>query len=208
MLGVAPRLIPAVPLPETIPTRISSEAAGYISMTPVARQELSVAELVERILAVTGKDVGRIREILDRGSFVSGASRYRWPGVETDEADLKPLLQAFPDPQPDRPFDAARCRRVLLHGVRGTVEIDYDTATKRRLLRKRSYWDVLISMLAALAPVYQRYSYADQADVYVTRLPLETTQRLEQEADLLKYSSIMQQVRRLAAESADLFVDR
>ena len=197
-----------MPLPDTIRAKISSEAAGYISMTPVARQELPLAELVERILAMTGKDVARIRQILSRGSFVSGSSRYRWPALDASEDDLGPLLAAFPDPDPARPFDVARCRRVVLRGSRGSVEIDYEAAAKRRLLRKQSYWDVLIPMLEALTPEYQRYSYADRADVYLTRLPLETAERLQQEASLLKFSTLIEQVRRLAPRAAELFVER
>ena len=201
-----------MPLPDTIPAKISSEAAGYISMTPVARQELPLAELVERVLALTGKDVARIREILRRGSFVSGSARYRWPALDVSEDDLGPLLAKFPDPDPSRPFDAARCRRVVLRGARGSVEVDYDAAAERRLLgrllRKRSYWDVLIPMLEALTPEYRRYSYADRADVYVTRLSLETAERLHQDASLLKFSTLIEQVRRLAPENADLFVER
>ena len=86
-----------MPLPETIPIKISSEAAGYVSMTPVARQELPLVELVERILAITGKDVVRIRKLLSRGSLVSGSSRYRWPALEVSEDDLGSLLARFPD---------------------------------------------------------------------------------------------------------------
>ena len=197
-----------MPLPDTIPAKISSEAAGYISMTPVARQDLPLAELVERILAMTGKDVARIREILSRGSFMSGPSRYRWPALDASEDDLSSLLAEFPDPDPSRPFDAARCRRVVLRGARRSVEIDYEAAAQRRLLRKQSYWDVLIPMLEALTPEYRRYSYADRADVYVTRLPLETAERLHQEASLLKFSTLIEQVRRLAPENAELFVER
>ena len=197
-----------MPLPETIPAKISSEAAGYISMSPVARQELPLVDLVERILAVTGKDACRIREILARGSFVSGSSRYRWEAVEADEAGLGALLARFPDPEPERPFEASRCTLVVLRGARGTVEIGHEVAAKRRLLRRRNYWDVLIPSLAALSPRYDRYSYAERADVYVVTLPQEAALGLQQEAELLRYTTVIQQVRRLVPESAELFVER
>ena len=61
-------------LPDIVPTKISSEAAGYVNITPVAQREMPLAELVEQILGVTGKDVRRIREVLSRGSFVAGLS--------------------------------------------------------------------------------------------------------------------------------------
>ena len=99
-------------------------------------------------------------------------------------------------------------RDRVVAGARRSVEIDYEAAAQRRLLRKQSYWDVLIPMLEALTPEYRRYSYADRADVYVTRLPLETAERLHQEASLLKFSTLVEQVRRLAPENAELFVER
>ena len=67
--------------------KLSSEAAGAISFTPVVVQELPMRELVEHILGVTGKDEPRIGEMLLRGTLVSGASRFRWEGWEADLAD-------------------------------------------------------------------------------------------------------------------------
>src|SRR5450756_1325760 len=67
-------------LPPTVRVKLSSEAAESISITPVVVQEMPVRELVEYMLGVTGKDEARIRELLLRGSLVSGASRFRWTG--------------------------------------------------------------------------------------------------------------------------------
>ena len=71
-------------LPPTVRVKLSSEAAESISITPVVVQEMPVRELVEYMLGVTGKDEARIRELLLRGSLVSGASRFRWAGWDAD----------------------------------------------------------------------------------------------------------------------------
>ena len=74
-------------LPPTVRVKLSSEAAESISITPVVVQEMPVRELVEYMLGVTGKDEARIRELLLRGSLVSGASRFRWTGWDVDLAE-------------------------------------------------------------------------------------------------------------------------
>lgn len=197
-----------MPLPRKIPVKISSEAAGYISFTPVARQELEPGELVERILVVTGKRFSRIRDVLSRGSFVSGSSRYRWDPLEADSAELGALLDRFPDEDPGRPFDAAKCARVVFQGRRGSMELAPETASRRRLFKKTSFWDVLLATVESAHPDYQRYSYADQADVYQVRLPLETLQTLLAHTNLLKHRAIAQELRILEPDLAELFVKR
>jgi hypothetical protein len=197
-----------LPLPRKIPVKISSEAAGYISFTPVARRELEPGELVERILAVTGKRLSRIRDILARGSFVSGSSRYRWEPFEADSAELGALLDHFPDADPGRPFDAAKCARVVLQGRRGSVELESESASKRRLFRRTSFWEVLLATVESVGPDYQRYSYPDHADVYQVRLTLETLRTLLTHTNLLKCGSIGQELRFLEPDAAELFVKR
>ena len=71
-------------LPRRVRVKLSSEAAESISITPVVVQEMPVRELVEHMLGVTGKDEARIRELLLRGTLVSGASRFRWAGWEAE----------------------------------------------------------------------------------------------------------------------------
>ena len=67
-------------LPATVRVKLSSEAAGSISITRVVVQDLPVRDLVEHMLGITGKDEARVRELLLRGALVSGASRFRWSG--------------------------------------------------------------------------------------------------------------------------------
>ena len=57
-------------------------------------------ELVEHMLGVAGKDEPRIREMLLRGTLVSGASRFRWTGWEAEPESLRALLATFPDAEP------------------------------------------------------------------------------------------------------------
>src|SRR5690242_15275245 len=95
-------------LPDRVRVKLSSEAAESISLTPVVVREMPVRELVEYMLGVTGKDEARVRELLLRGSLVSGATRFRWSGWETDLPSVLELLATFPDPEPMRPFAPAR----------------------------------------------------------------------------------------------------
>ena len=69
-----------MPLLDTIRVKLSSEAAEYVSITPVVVQEMPVRDLVEHMLGITGKDEARVRDLLLRGTLVSGASRFRWTG--------------------------------------------------------------------------------------------------------------------------------
>ncbi len=195
-------------LPETIPTKISSEAAGYVSMTPVARRELPAAELIEHILSVIGKNPKRILEILSRGTFVGGASRFRWEIITATEAELATHLARFPDAEPERPFRAEGCNLIVMHGHRGNVSLSRDVASEKRLFKRRSFWDLLVPALGALSPSYQRYSYSERADVYQVRLTLESVKEMLEHAKLLKYSSIIEQLSYLDATSAELFVER
>src|SRR3974377_991167 len=103
-------------LPPTVRVKLSSEAAESISLTSVVVQEMPVRELVEYMLGVTGKDEARIRELLLRGSLVSGASRFRWAGWDAGAENLRELLATFPDPDASRPFAAANCTRAILRG--------------------------------------------------------------------------------------------
>src|ERR1035437_4266018 len=87
-------------LPQTVRVKLSSEVAEAISITPVVVQELPVRELIEHMLGITGKDGPRVRELLRRGTLVSGASRFRWVGWEADIEGVRQILAAFPDADP------------------------------------------------------------------------------------------------------------
>jgi len=197
-----------VALPSAVVVKISSEAAGYVSMTPVARRELPLAELVEKILAVTGKQPQRIHEILRRGTIVSDGARFRWQGLSAEERDIAELLAAFPDADPNRSFAADRCVRVVLRGARTTIELEREAALRKRLFRRRGYWDEMLPALTAAGPVYRRYSYRDRADVYECVVDAAVGTKLREKAQLLAYSALAAQVERLDYDVADLYVER
>ena len=156
-------------LPPTVRVKLSSEAAESISITPVVVQEMPVRELVEYMLGVTGKDEARIRELLLRGSLVSGASRFRWAGWEADlRTIVRELLATFPDPDPSRAFAAARCARAI---TARRPPSHRDHARSRRAARvcssETSFWDALMKVIAGAAPSYAGYSYRERSDRYL-----------------------------------------
>jgi hypothetical protein len=197
-----------LPLPEKIPVKISSEAAGYVSFSPVLARQMTPAELLEQILGVTGKDAGRVREILEQGTVVSGASRFRWAPIQAPVQEVEEALRVFPDPRPERRFDPARCVRAVLAGGRGPIELTCEAASSKRWFGRRSFWQVLMETAEKLEPAYQQYSYADRADVYRVELPVEVARALREQANLLRFSSLEAMVREYSYDKLELWVER
>jgi hypothetical protein len=195
-------------LPQKIRVKLSSEAAGAISLTPVVSRDLAIADLLEEVLAVTGKDEPRIRDILQRGTLVTGASRYRWQGWEPDAESLREALAGFPDPDPARPFSPAQCVQAALRGGRQTVELARETAAHHGLFRRTSFWDVLMRLLAADPPPYSGYSYRDRADRYRRELAAAERDQLRSAARLLRYSSLRQRIEAEGFTEVELTVPR
>ncbi len=195
-------------LPEAVRVKISSEAAGAISLTAVVARDMPLRELVELMLAVTGKDEPRLRELLARGAFVSGASRFRWQGFDPGCECIRNILDTFPDSEPQRPFDASRCRRVVLRTSVREITIPRDAGSARKLFRRSSFWQGFMQIAAQLETDYRGYSYGEKADVYRIRIGGAELARLRELAGLLKYSTLRDQVRMLAIEAADLYVAR
>jgi hypothetical protein len=195
-------------LPDRIPVKISSEAAGTISITPVVRQELTAAQLVENILRVTGKDAARVREVLRQGTVVNGASRFRWESIQALPEEVDRVLTAFPDPDPHRPFHPDGCVRIRLLGGRSTVEVDRAAASRRRLFRRRSFWEAVLQVAGRLPLTYHDYSYGERADVYSADLPADALQELCDEAPLLRYSSLAATIRDHSWNRIELWVER
>jgi hypothetical protein len=195
-------------LPQTVRVKLSSEIAEAISITPVVVQELPVRELVEHMLGVTGKDEPRIRELLLRGTLVSGASRFRWAGWETDPESLRQLLATFPDPDPGRPFAAKQCVRAILRGGRHPIELPRDAATKKSWFQRESFWDVLMKVIGDSGIGYAGYSYRDRADRYTREFTHAETERLRNSCGSLRYSTLQDQIRSVGFGVAELHVTR
>ena len=195
-------------LPQTVRVKISSEAAGAITLTAVVAQELPVRELVEHMLGVAGKDEPRIREILLRGTLVAGASRFRWAGWEAGPEDLRALLATFPDPDPSLPFDPARCFRAVLRGGRRAIEIPRDAAARTGLFRRAAFWDMLMEIAVSGGAVYSGYSYRDRADLYVRNFAANEVERLRAASQALRYSTLRDQIEVTAFGMAELYAIR
>ncbi len=197
-----------MPLPPIVRVKLSSEAAESISLSPVVVQELPMRELVEHILGLTGKDEPRIRDLLKRGTLVSGASRFRWAGWETDADGLRDLLATFPDPDPSRPFAAGRCVRTLLRGGRQTIEIPHEAAARKPLFQRQSFWDLLMQVVSASPAAYASYSYRERADRYLREFTTAETGQLRDAASSVKYSILRDQIRSVGFVQGELFVVR
>src|SRR5437868_3129537 len=123
-------------LPATVRVKLSSESAEAISLTPVVIQELPIRDLIEHMLGVTGKDETRIHEILRRGALVSGASRFRWTGLDAEPSGIRAILNTFPDPDPSRPFTPEGCIRAALRGGRQPIEIPREAGRRKPFYRR------------------------------------------------------------------------
>ncbi len=185
--------------------KISSEAAGAIAMAEVAVRSIPIRDLIEQMLGA-GKDVARVQEMLHRGSLVSGESRLRWDGFETDASDVGAILATFPDPDPARRFDAARCFHVQLLAGREKLELSRKVGAGRRLFRRRSLWDVLMAL--GRSAEYAGYSYKLRCDHYRLRLDLSQLAAVHAAAGLLRYPKLRERVAASGYDSAEFFVSR
>lgn len=197
-----------MPLPPTVRVKLSSEAAGAISITPVVVQDLATRELIEHVLAVTGKDPARIREILRRGALVSGASRFRWTGWDPEAGALDHLLATFPDPDPALPFDPGCCLRAVLHGGRQPIDLPREAASRHGLLDRGAFWDLLMQVTTAGGLRYAGYSYRDRADRYLREFTALEAERLRAGAAALTYSTLRDQIQSAPWTRAELYAVR
>jgi len=195
-----------MPLPLNVKVKLSSEAAEYVALTPVVVRDLAFTELLEHAVSAAGADAARVRDILKRGSLVSGSSRFRWQGWECDQAELVAAIRALPQPEPSRAFDAHHCVRVLLIGPGARIEFAKDVALQTRWLRKRSFWDELLQL--APVPAYAGYLYKDRADRYVVELSEEAREMLKEAARLLRFEGLARQIRAGRFEKVEFVVVR
>jgi hypothetical protein len=167
---------------------------------------MPLEELVRQMLGVTGKDAERVTEILLRGSLVAGASRFRWDGISAEAEDVAHWLARYPDPDPSRPFDPASCFLAILHSRGRQLAIERSAGEKRRLFRKRSFWDELLQIVTT--PSYVSYSWRESADVYRGTVDSAMLGQLRSASKLLAYSSVEAQIRTTTITAIDLFARR
>ncbi len=197
-----------MPFPPIIRVKLSSEAAGTISVTPVVVREMPPRDLIEEMLAFTGKDEQRIREILRRGTLVSGASRFRWPGWDAEPESVREMLATFPDPDPLLSFSSQRCIRAVLRGYHNALELPREVLMRRRLLHRRIFWEMLMNVAGSALPEYAGYSYRDRADCYLRQFTAGEVAMLRAAGSYIAYRPIRDQVRSAEFSKAELYVSR
>jgi len=98
--------------------------------------------------------------------------------------------------------------RAVLRGGRQAILIPREAGARKPLLRKASFWDVLMDLAAAGEVQYQHYSYKDRADCYRFDMPLAAAEKLRAAAEVLKYSSLREQIQSAGFVWAELYVER
>jgi hypothetical protein len=193
---------------ELVTVKISSEAAGYLSISQVVVQQMPLPELVGVILGVTGKNLDRVCEVLRRGVLVADASRFRWPGWDADADAIRRVFDAFPDSDPLREFNEDLCVRAVLGGEHCRIEIAREAGQARPLLRRGSFWDALMRVAGAVRPRYLEYSFKDKADRYRVDLSKDLAIQVYEAAKRLRYSAIKARIAASAIEWVELHTAR
>jgi hypothetical protein len=195
-------------LPATVRVKLSTEAAGAITITPVVVRDMPVRDLIELMLPSGGKDVKRIRRLIEVGNFVAGGSRLRWQGWDAAASDVEEILSTFPDPDPAMEFAPSRCVAAVLCGEYVRIELDRQAANRKRLLRRSSFWDHILGLARLATPRYHEYSYRDRADCFRLTLSPSEVPALRRAARLLPYSTLARQIESAIFDYIDLFVKR
>jgi len=171
-----------MPLPETIAMRFTEEDAGYVTVRPVVKQTFRLAELTDMVVSVTGKNASRVQQIFRAGTVVYNGYRYWWDGFASKEDEVTGLLALFPDDDPARVFDPAEVTAVSLEigggPQRSLVGIARREASAKKLFQKRNPWEILLKAAQDSTPRYEKYSYAERADVYRVHLSFEVAASL------------------------------
>ncbi len=209
MNGRSPHGRHAMALPSAIRVKLLPDEAGAISLSPVVVREMPLHELMDAIVAQVGKDSARVRRLLEGGTLVSGASRYRWEGCSPGESELEALLRRYPDPDPGRAFAPELCRLVVLHFAHGgLLELRQDALVKRSWFRRKSFWDVLLELVRFGELRYRDYCYSYQADRYRLTLTPQAAQTLSEARCLLAYSGVVRRLQTSPVVQVDFLVTR
>jgi hypothetical protein len=192
----------------SIRVKLSSEAAGAVAITQVVVRQMTLAELVGEILVVAGKDEERVRNLLLRGTLVSGGSRFRWDGWEADPQMIRRCLESFPDPDPSRLFQASACTRAVIQGPMRAIEVTRETGSEKSFLRRRTFWDALMEIAAGANLRYVGYSYRLRSDFYGFEPDLMQSAALLEAYSLLKYPTLRDQLHTMPVRSVQLYTSR
>ena len=193
--------------PAKIRVKLVSEAAEYVTVSHVVQRDFGLAELVELMLPVLGKDARRIRQILEAGTISTGEYRYRWEPLEVAEHELEAILQSLPGPDPLRAFQPERCVGLRFRRGAETLELPRELTARKGLFARQSFWEALLEW-AAQRVRYSDYSHADKADVFTVVLDGEAGQMLRALLPLLKPKSAAERLARLKPESIEWLTRR
>lgn len=197
-------------LAAAIQVKISSEAAEAVALTPVVVREMPTIELMEHLAAAAAADPTRIRELLKRGSLVSGASRFRWQPIDASIEEVTTIFQQLPAPDPARAFDTARCVRVALVAGPRRWELSRAAASSRgfvqRLLQRPSFWTRALAV--SPEPLYLTYSYRDRADLFRCDIDDSTRPAVLSAAALLPYPALRAEIAAARLTTIEWFVER
>jgi hypothetical protein len=199
-----------VPLPETISVRYTEEEAGYVTVRPLVRQTFRMDELLDMILSVAGKDATRVRQLLHSGTVVYHFYRYTWTGFDAEENELVAALAKFPDADPSRPFTPNLCTNAVFDGPgvnpRHLLDLVKDAASKRRIFRRKSFWQRLMDIASEENLMYEKYSYSRHADLYRVFIDSENVLKISEAADQLAPRNLRPSLRVVNAAASIYFV--
>ncbi len=198
-----------VPLPETIAIRFTEEDAGYVTVRPVVKQTFRFAELTDMVVSVTGKNVSRVQQIFRAGTVLYNGYRYWWEGFALKEEEIGGILATFPEDDPSRPFDREAVTAVAFEigggAQRSLVTVTRKEASSKRLFQKRSPWEILLKAAQNAAPRYEKYAYAERADVYRLHLSPEAAASMMKEVFSVSPRILRRKLAALRSPAALLF---
>ena len=198
-------------LPETVPVKRTEEEADFVSVRPVVRQLFRVEQLVDMLLALTGKEISRLQQILRSGTAVYHYYRYWWEGFEAATEDLQALLAKFPDADASLAFHGEQCAAAAIEqsetqapARKMEMEIPREAASRKRLLRAHSLWESLMQLAHENVPTYKTYSYGRHADIYAWEILPEARARLEKAVERFAPRELRAPLRRILQSSGAL----
>ena len=187
---------------EKIRVKMMSEAAEYVTISPVVQRDHTLAELIELMLPVLGRDADRIGQLLRAGTFSNGDFRYRWQAAEVTPEEITLVLSSLPGPDPSREFRLENCHRVRFRRGAESLDLSRERAEKKSLFARQSFWDGLRAF-ADHGLNYADYSYADKADVFTRPLDKDGLEQLIALLPLLKARSTADRLARLRPDRLD-----
>ena len=191
------------------PRQAELRSRRIISITPVVVQEMPIRELVEHMLGVTGKDEARMRELLLRGTLVSGASRFRW-------ADGKPMDRRYSRSagylsrsRPRRALRAGAFVRPSCAAGRQAIEIPRGGRVAQAAVPARQFWQALMQAKPAAGGCATR-RIPTKSMLTCTRGagPPRQWSACAPARDLVTYSALRDRVRTEPFTSVEFYVER